>query len=109
MEQEKNEVLTLDDNEEVQVAKAIIDELVKMEKQAKKIEARQQAIKAELLKAMEKYQIKKFENESIAITYVEPTVRVSLDSKALKENDFDVYLKYAKESPVKGSVRITCK
>ena len=59
--------------------------------------------------AMEERGIKKFENEFVSITYIEPTSRVSFDSKALKEADIETYAKYTKESPVKSSVRIRSK
>lgn len=87
----------------------ITDELISMELELIFIENRRATIMKAIQEAMEKNEVKKFENDRIVITYVEPTSRLSLDQKSLKENDLDVYLKYVKESPVKASVRLKCK
>ena len=52
---------------------------------------------------------KKFENDFIAITYIAPTIRKSLDSVKLKEEQPDVYGSYVRESEVKDSIRINIK
>jgi len=59
-----------------------------------------------ILNEMEEKGIKKFDNGQISITYIEPTTRVSVDSKKLKEELPDVYKKYSKESEVKASIKI---
>ena len=58
---------------------------------------------------MEENSIKKFENEEIAVTYVEPTYRESFDSKAFRAEHEDIYNDYIKLSPVKASLRIKTK
>ena len=50
---------------------------------------------------------KKFENDLIAITYVAPTTRTSIDTKKLKEEKPEIWEEYSKTSEVKDSVRIT--
>jgi len=57
--------------------------------------------------AMRDNAAKKFENDIIAITYVAPTTRTSIDTKKLKEEKPDLWEEYSKTSPVKDSVRIT--
>lgn len=59
-----------------------------------------------VLSEMQLKGIKKFDNGQISITYIEPTTRVSIDSKKLKEELPDVYKKYSKESEVKASIKI---
>lgn len=102
-----NEIVILDQNGELK--QSVIDHLRFYEVMIKDMEEKRKNYMEAIQKAMEENGVKKFETELIAITYVEPTTRVSLDQKQLKENDFDVYLKYAKESPVKASVRIKVK
>lgn len=62
-----------------------------------------------VLSEMQLKGIKKFDNGEISITYIEPTTRVSVDSKKLKEELPDVYSKYSKVSDVKASVKISKK
>ena len=62
-----------------------------------------------VLSEMQLKGIKKFDNGQISITYIEPTTRVSVDSKKLKEELPDVYSKYSKVSDVKASVKISKK
>ena len=62
-----------------------------------------------VLSEMQLKGIKKFDNGQISITYIEPTTRVSIDSKKLKEELPDVYSKYSKVSDVKASVKISKK
>ena len=58
---------------------------------------------------MEESGDKKFENERILLTYVEPTTRTSIDSTKLKKDMPEVAEKYAKTTNVKASLRITLK
>lgn len=58
---------------------------------------------------MGQFGIKSFENDILKVTYVAPTTKTTIDSKALKKDKPDVYKKYAKTSNVKASVRITVK
>ena len=69
----------------------------------------EQEIKRDLQEAMEKYDVKKWDNEVFTATYVAPTTRKRLDTKTLKEELPEVYKVYEVESEVKGSVRIKYK
>ena len=75
----------------------------------KEVEAQNEILKAELLEAMKAQGIKSFENDTLKITYIEPTTRETIDSKRLKEELPEIADKYKKISKVKDSVRITLK
>lgn len=65
------------------------------------------AVKNAMLEAMEKNNIKSFENDFLKVVYKAPSVRKSVDTARLKEEGlYDLYLK---ESPVKSSVTVTFK
>lgn len=75
----------------------------------KKIEKQQSEMYEQIKVQMEQRGIKKFENDFISITYIEPTTRDTFDSKGLKADNPELYAKYLKESDVKSSVRIKSK
>ena len=89
--------------------KSTVDQIKEVEKLAKSLKAKQDAIKAELLKVMEDNNIIKFENEDLLINYIAPTQREIFDSKQLKADNPDLYDLYVKLSEVKPSVRIKLK
>lgn len=84
-------------------------EIKKFELLKKEVEARAEVLKQRLIEAMRTQSIKSFENESLKITYVEPTTRETIDSKKLKVELPEIAAKYTKTSKVKDSVRITLK
>ena len=49
-------------------------------------------MKEKLIEAMEKHNVKKFENDSVKFVYVEPTTRTSVDSTKLKKEQPELYL-----------------
>lgn len=75
----------------------------------KQLEDREKRLKEELVKAMERYGVKAFENEQIKLVYVAPTTRSRLDNTKLKKDHPDLVKEYTKTSPVSASVRITVK
>lgn len=75
----------------------------------KKIEKKQEEMYEQIKVQMEQRGIKKFENDFISITYVEPTKRDTFDSKGLKADNPELYAQYLKEIEVKSSVRIKAK
>lgn len=83
--------------------------IAELDKQKKQLEAQDKAVRKELQELMEKYGVKKFENEFLKLTYVDPTTREILDSKRLKAELPAVAKKYTKLSQVNGSVRIEVK
>lgn len=87
-----------------------VEALIKQhEEQKKAAEAQAQELRAAIMIAMEKNGVKKFENDQIILTYVEPTTRTSIDSTKLKKDMPEVAEKYTKTSNVKASLRITLK
>ena len=83
-----------------------LTQLVVMKKQ---MEEQEKLLKVELLKAMEAYSVKSFENEQIKLTYVAPTTKTTINSTKLKKDHPDIAKEYSKVSPVSASVRITVK
>lgn len=90
-------------------AMAVMQEIAELDRMKKQLEAKDKVVRQELQEAMDKYGIKKFENDILKVTYVEPTVRETIDSKKLKAELPAVAAKYTKTSQVKGSVRIEVK
>ena len=89
--------------------KKSVEEIKEVEKLAKALKEKQDAIKAELLKAMEDNNIIKFENEDLLINYIAPNERETFDSKQLKADNPDLYDLYVKLSPVKATIKIKVK
>ena len=90
-------------------AAGIIKSIAALTLQKKQIEEQEKKMKEQLQKAMEKYGVKSFENETVKFTYVAPTVENRLDSKALKADLPEVAAKYTEQSPKAGYVKITVK
>ena len=90
-------------------AMAVMREIAELDRMKKQLEAKDKVVRQELQEAMDKYGIKKFENDILKVTYVEPTTRSTIDSKKLKEELPTIAEKYTKTTVVKGSVRIEVK
>lgn len=90
-------------------AAAVIDSIAALTIQKKQLEDQEKEMRSKLMAAMEKYGVKSFENEKVKFTYVAPTTRTTIDSKALKADLPDVAAKYSKTSNVSASVKITVK
>lgn len=58
---------------------------------------------------MEEHSIKKFENDDVVLTYIEPTYRETFDSKMFKKEHEDMYNEYIKISNIKSSLRVKLK
>lgn len=84
----------------------IANELIDIEMMAKSLKERADALKAEILAAMEKNNIVKVDTPSMLISYIAPTDRETLDTKALKAELPEIYDSYCKITPVKASIRI---
>lgn len=88
---------------------AVMQRICELDTMKKKLEEEDKQMREQLQKAMDAHGIRQFENDILKITYVEPTTRESIDSKALKADLPAIAAKYTKVSNVKGSVRITVK
>lgn len=85
---------------------ATIKQLKEQQEQA---EATYDELKELITKAMKQQGIKSFENFLLKMTYIAPSVRETIDTKKLKEEQPDIATKYAKKTKVKETVRITLK
>lgn len=79
----------------------------KTEEQVKLAKEQQDIIKKKLITAMADSGVKSFENDIIKITYIAPSVKKMIDTKALWLNYPEVATAVTKASPISASVRIT--
>lgn len=79
----------------------------KTEEQVKLAKEQQDIIKKKLITAMADSGVKSFENDIIKITYIAPSVKKMIDTKALWLNYPEVATAVTKASPTSASVRIT--
>lgn len=68
--------------------------------------ALEEAYKAHLLEDFEKNNAKKYTGCRYKATYVEPSVRVSLDTKRLKAEQPDIFESYKKETKTSGFIKL---
>ena len=94
---------------DITVSDEVCERIISLEKQAKEIKKQQDSMKNEILDAMQKYSVLKFENEFLKIAFIPEHDAEKFDSKTFKEENPDVYDMYAKISKVKPSIRITIK
>lgn len=75
----------------------------------KKAELEAERLKTELLMAMEKQGVKKYENERIRITYKDEYDKNTFDTKQFKLEQPELYKEYLKKTTVGATVLITLK
>lgn len=89
----------------------VFKELALLEDEAKEIKKRQDEVKADILEAMEKNNIKSFENDFVKITYVAATESWIVDWKAFEFEEPEMYeeiaKKYNKRRTRKAYVKVT--
>lgn len=86
-----------------------LKQLQELEVHSAKLEEVKKQLKEDLLNAMEKYGVKKWDNEVMIVTYTAPTTRTSIDSAKLKKDLPEVFNEYSKTSKVKSSIKIKLK
>lgn len=91
---------------QVEVLPKPLEELKSLQRTKILITIREEELKQELLNAMEKHGIKKVENDLFSATYIEPSERITIDSKKLKQDQPKIAEEYSKVSKVKSSVRV---
>lgn len=96
-------------NEFVSKYDKTLQEIRNFECEIAKIKEQNDILREKLLKAMEDFNIKSFENDYIKLTYIAPTTRESIDSKSLKANEPEIAKKYLKVSNIKASIKISVK
>ena len=79
------------------------------EREKKEAEARVQEIREAVINAMQNNGVKKYEDERLAITLIDPSTRTTLDTAKIKKELPDVAAKYSKTTETKASLRITLK
>ena len=94
---------------DIALSEEVCERIISLEKQAKEIKKQQDSMKAEILDAMQKYDVLKFDNEFLKITLVPEHDAERFDNKTFKEENPDVYDMYVKISTVKPSIRIMVK
>lgn len=94
---------------DVTLSEEVCDRIVSLEKQAKEIKKQQDSMKKDILDAMQKYGVLKFDNEFLKIAFIPEHGAERFDSKTFKEENPDIYDSYVKISKVKPSIRITVK
>lgn len=82
------------------------DKIADFKAMAKKIKGEEDALEAAILDEMRAKGVVKIETVHLVINYIEPSMRETFDSKALRKDFPDIYDGYAKLTPVKDSVRI---
>lgn len=91
------------------ITKEVLDQIAVIDTQMKFYDTQYKILKEQLKEKMEEAGIVKIEMPDVDITYVGPTQRESLDSKALRAEEPEIYNKFIKKSDVKSSIRIKVK
>lgn len=91
------------------ITKEVLDQIAVIDTQMKFYDTQYKALKEQLKEKMEEAGIVKIEMPDVDITYVGQTQRESLDSKALRAEEPEIYNKFIKKSDVKSSIRIKVK
>lgn len=82
------------------------NKIAEFEREIKRLKEAEDKLKEAILSEMESKNIIKLTTDTLNITYVAPTVRETLDSKALKEELPEIYDEYVKLTNVKASIRL---
>lgn len=85
------------------------EEIVAYKKRLKEMEDRKAEISTKILEEFEKGSKDPIENERLKITYVKPSVRLSIDKDGLQEKYPEIAKEFEKETTVKASIRIKLK
>lgn len=96
-------------NGKINISKQFMTEWVSFQREAKAMEEKTKEIKEALRNAMEKYNVSKYENEFIKVTYRSASTRITVDSKKLKEDLPGIYEEYSKIVNVSSYVNIDIK
>lgn len=103
-ERERREILA-----RLELEDAIQIKIANKEEEIKKLKAESEKSRQDLLNNMIKYDIKTLELKHFIISRVDETKRVTIDSKALKANEPEIFKKYSKSTNIKAYLRFTVK
>lgn len=87
----------------------VFEEIKRIVKSKKAMEAREKELKDKLREAMEAHGIKIVDNELVKITYIAPTTAVSIDTAKLKKRYPAIAEECSKSSPKAGYIKIEVK
>lgn len=104
-----SELITMTEQGVALLSMDVATKIADFERKAKAIKDAEQKLKDAIKAEMADKNIIKLETSDLVISYVAPTTRESLDTKALREELPDIYDTYAKISPVKDSIRVKVK
>lgn len=107
-ESASNELVRVDEGQLI-VAEEIKNHLVNFEIEKKKIEKQEKDLKKNIEAVMREYGITKYESndETLMITLGEDGITETIDKDRLYLEKPDIFREYLKETPRKGSLRIT--
>jgi CRISPR-associated exonuclease Cas4 len=92
---------------------ATMQRIADLENTIKELEDTKEAVRKELLQAMEFYGLRSIDNDILTMTLVAPSVSTTIDTKAIRLNDPDTYEdlldKYPKVTERRQSLRIKVK
>lgn len=83
--------------------------IANFEKVIKEAKEREDELKRAILEEMESKNLLKVETDDLVISYIAPSDRETLDSKALRKELPDIYDAYVRITPVKSSLRVRVK
>ncbi len=101
--------MTFGNNEFAVANRDVLSKIREFELEIIKIEVQKKELREKLIKAMEEYGVKKFENDLISITYKEPYVKHSVDTKKLKNIMPDIAKQFETETQMPASIVIKAK
>ena len=101
-------MLQLVDNK-VELSAEVVQSIVEFERIAKEVKAKEDALKAAILKEMELWGILSIDTPELRISYVAPTSREVFDSKSFQKDFEELYDEYVTVTPVKPSIRVKVK
>ena len=104
-----NELITMTEQGVALLSMDVATKIAEFERKVKEIKDAEEKLKEAIKAEMVSKSLIKLETDDLTITYVAPTTRESLDSKALKTELPDIYDTYAKVSNVKDSIRVKVK
>lgn len=96
-------------NTELAEIEQVENKIVQLKTQLELANKLKEDLIAKLVDIMEEQNIKKYESDTLTITYKAPYKKISVDTKLLKQENPDLVKKYEKETEVKASVLIKLK
>ena len=101
--------LTTVNSQMLEVQSKITSAIAGFQNQLTSLQEQDKKIRNAIKESMEAQGRKNFEDDNVAITYIAPTKRTILDTKALKDENPELVAAYSTETKVQGSVRIRIK